>query len=141
MSTFKSGDVLLIGAACSVQFAGDRALRLRLVSVDQRPTYHGWVWLTGYVLNDKGLAVENVRCTCGGPECGCYVPPLRPRPVGRRGRLPSRTCAKIAAPPGCRSPRSAGQPLVGARLTTGDAVGPRWVRCCSKISDKGRLTS
>ena len=41
-----------------MQFAGDRALRLRLVSVDPRPTYHGWVWLTGYVLNDKGLAVD-----------------------------------------------------------------------------------
>ncbi|MET8233545.1 hypothetical protein ABZS77_23035 [Micromonospora sp. NPDC005298] len=30
----------------------------RLVSVDPRPTYHGWVWLVGYVLDDKGLAVD-----------------------------------------------------------------------------------
>lgn len=52
------GDLLLIGEACSVQFTGDRALRFRLVSVDPRPTYQGWVWLTGYVLNDKGLAVD-----------------------------------------------------------------------------------
>ncbi|MGC4744488.1 hypothetical protein ACLQ28_02315 [Micromonospora sp. DT201] len=58
MSALKPGDVLLIGEACSVQFAGARALRLRLVSVDPRPTYHGWVWLAGYVLNDKGLAVD-----------------------------------------------------------------------------------
>ncbi|WP_240638924.1 hypothetical protein [Micromonospora ureilytica] len=58
MTDLKPGDLLLIGEACSVQFAGDRALRLRLVSVDPRPTYHGWVWLTGYVLNDKGLAVD-----------------------------------------------------------------------------------
>ncbi|MEU0551504.1 hypothetical protein [Micromonospora sp. NPDC005979] len=58
MTELKTGDLLLIGAACSVQFSGDRALRLRLVSVDPRPTYEGWVWLTGYVLSDKGLAVD-----------------------------------------------------------------------------------
>ncbi|MBM0234564.1 hypothetical protein JNW91_23700 [Micromonospora sp. STR1_7] len=58
MSELKPGDLLLIGGSCSVQFAGDRALRLRLVSVDPRPTYHGWVWLVGYVLNDKGVAVD-----------------------------------------------------------------------------------
>ncbi|MGV9215514.1 hypothetical protein ACTFTM_26970 [Micromonospora sp. RB23] len=58
MTELKSGDLLLIGAACSVQFSGDRALRLRLVSVDPRPTYDGWVWLTGYVLSDRGLAVD-----------------------------------------------------------------------------------
>ncbi|MEU6078455.1 hypothetical protein [Micromonospora sp. NPDC047074] len=58
MSALRPGDVLLIGAACSVQFGGDRALRLWLVSVDDRPTYPGWIWLTGYVLNDRGLAVD-----------------------------------------------------------------------------------
>ncbi|MET7705278.1 hypothetical protein [Micromonospora sp. NPDC005413] len=58
MIDLRPGDLLLIGEACSVQFAGDRALRLRLVSVDPRPTYHGWVWLTGYVLNKKGVAVD-----------------------------------------------------------------------------------
>ena len=26
--------------------------------MDDRPTYHGWVWLTGYVLNDRGDAVD-----------------------------------------------------------------------------------
>ncbi|MDG4805976.1 hypothetical protein O7634_04310 [Micromonospora sp. WMMD1120] len=54
----KPGDLLLIGEACSVQFAGDRALRLRLVSVDPRPTYQGWVWLTGYALNGRDVAVD-----------------------------------------------------------------------------------
>ncbi|MGC4767847.1 hypothetical protein ACLQ25_02540 [Micromonospora sp. DT44] len=58
MTELKPGDLLLIGSACSVQFSGDRALRLRLVSVDARPTYEGWVWLTGYVLSDNGLAVD-----------------------------------------------------------------------------------
>ncbi|WP_245669924.1 hypothetical protein [Micromonospora mirobrigensis] len=57
MRTPKPGDVLLIGAAASVQFAGRRELRLRLVSVDAGPTYHGWIWLTGHVLDEKGLAV------------------------------------------------------------------------------------
>src|SRR4051812_28512704 len=32
MTGWKPGDLLLIGAACSVQFAGERALLLRLVS-------------------------------------------------------------------------------------------------------------
>ncbi|MFF0171567.1 hypothetical protein ACWD6L_03965 [Micromonospora profundi] len=54
----KPGSLLLIGEECSVQFAGERALRLRLVSVDARPTYPGWVWLTGYALDGKGLAVD-----------------------------------------------------------------------------------
>ncbi|MFJ6152528.1 hypothetical protein [Micromonospora profundi] len=54
----KPGSLLLIGEECSVQFAGERALRLRLVSVDARPTYPGWVWLTGYALDGNGLAVD-----------------------------------------------------------------------------------
>ncbi|WP_307847050.1 hypothetical protein [Micromonospora sp. D93] len=52
----KPGDVVLIGAACSVQFAGDRALLLRLVSVAETDRYNGWVWITGYVFDAKGLA-------------------------------------------------------------------------------------
>jgi hypothetical protein len=51
-----AGTVLHIGRECSVQFAGTRALRLRLVSVDDKPTYPGWVWLTGYVLDARGDA-------------------------------------------------------------------------------------
>jgi hypothetical protein len=51
-----AGTVLHIGGECSVQFAGGRALRLRLVSVDDKPTYPGWVWLTGYVLDARGDA-------------------------------------------------------------------------------------
>lgn len=58
MTDLNPGDVLLIGQACSVQFAGDRALRLRLVSAGTVDPYTGWVWLTGYVLNDRGTAVD-----------------------------------------------------------------------------------
>ncbi|BCL12788.1 hypothetical protein [Micromonospora sagamiensis] len=40
-----------------MQFGGKRALTLRVVAVHlDRPTFDGWVWLTGYVLDAKGLA-------------------------------------------------------------------------------------
>ncbi|MFG3709465.1 hypothetical protein [Micromonospora sp. NPDC047730] len=57
-ASLRPGTVLHIGGEASVQFGGDRALRLRLVSVDPRPTYHGWVWLTGYVLGPGGEATD-----------------------------------------------------------------------------------
>lgn len=46
-----------IGRAASVQFAGKRGFTFRLAGVDQRPSAHGWVWLTGYALNARGEAV------------------------------------------------------------------------------------
>ncbi len=51
------GDVVWLDAGASVQFAGDRAIALRLISIDGRQTYWGWVWLTGYELDGKGAAV------------------------------------------------------------------------------------
>ncbi|MET8547737.1 hypothetical protein [Micromonospora zamorensis] len=50
------GDLLVIDSRASVQFAGDRALTFRAVSVSDQPTYQGWVWLTGYVINRRGNA-------------------------------------------------------------------------------------
>ncbi|NYH41354.1 hypothetical protein HNR22_001081 [Micromonospora jinlongensis] len=52
------GDLLVIDGRASVQFAGDRALTFRVVSVCGRPTYEGWVRLTGYVLNRRGNATD-----------------------------------------------------------------------------------
>ncbi|MEH1013567.1 hypothetical protein V6U90_10685 [Micromonospora sp. CPCC 206060] len=52
------GDVVLLGAAASVQFGGSRGLRLRVSAVGTAPTYHGWCWLTGYVLDAAGDAVD-----------------------------------------------------------------------------------
>ncbi|MCW3840994.1 hypothetical protein ONA70_12880 [Micromonospora yasonensis] len=52
------GDLLRIDGRASVQFAGDRALTLRVVSVGPELTYTGWVWLTGYVIDRRGQAVE-----------------------------------------------------------------------------------
>ncbi|MFC8617092.1 hypothetical protein ACFT9M_11820 [Micromonospora purpureochromogenes] len=92
MRTFKPGDVLLMGAAASVQFGGPRALRLRLVSVDDRPTYHGWVWLTGYVLNDKGLAVDKREVYVQRSGVRVLRPAPAPTPHGkptRSNRVPT----------------------------------------------------
>ncbi|MGC4805951.1 hypothetical protein [Micromonospora sp. DT233] len=52
------GDLLRVDGCASVQFAGDRALTFRVVSVPDRPTYQGWIWLTGYVLDHRGLATD-----------------------------------------------------------------------------------
>ncbi len=54
----RPGDVLRLDAASSVQFADDRAITFRVIRVDERPTYEGWVWLTGYELDCSGAAVE-----------------------------------------------------------------------------------
>jgi hypothetical protein len=54
----KPGDVLSVGPEASVQFAGERRLRFRVISVDRKWTYEGWVWLTGYVIDSSGDAVE-----------------------------------------------------------------------------------
>lgn len=54
----RPGEVLAVGAAASVQFAGDRGFLIRVTQIDKRPTYDGWLWLAGYVLDRRGEAVE-----------------------------------------------------------------------------------
>ncbi|MGW3619494.1 hypothetical protein [Micromonospora arida] len=56
MTTPAPGDVVFLGSACSVQFTGDRALLLRVMSVGEVDPYNGWMWITGYVLDAKGMA-------------------------------------------------------------------------------------
>ena len=51
------GDELWIGRDASVQFAGQPRFVLRVISVCPKPTYRGWAWITGYVLDGKGNAV------------------------------------------------------------------------------------
>ncbi|OJF12799.1 hypothetical protein BG844_18660 [Couchioplanes caeruleus subsp. caeruleus] len=41
-----------------MQFAGGRSVRFRIISVDPRVTYAGWVWLVGYVVGAGGEADE-----------------------------------------------------------------------------------
>lgn len=52
----KSGDVLRVTRAASVQFA--EPLLFRVIRVHDWSTYDGWAWLDGYQLNNAGDAVE-----------------------------------------------------------------------------------
>ncbi|MGX4656133.1 hypothetical protein ACWCHM_20810 [Micromonospora sp. SCSIO 07396] len=51
----RPGDLLLITRAASVQFI--RPIRCRLIRIDDRPTYDGWVWLEVYQLDARDRAV------------------------------------------------------------------------------------
>ena len=55
------GDVVLVGRAASVQFTGRSGFVFRVIAVDARPTYAGWVWLDGYQLDGRGQAVARRR--------------------------------------------------------------------------------
>ncbi|WP_435208660.1 hypothetical protein [Micromonospora sp. bgisy143] len=60
---------MLIDGRASVQFSGERALWLRVTSICDKPTYHGWVWLTGYSINpatDNALARREVFAQVAG---------------------------------------------------------------------------
>jgi hypothetical protein len=50
--------VIGVGAAASVQFGGGRKLVLRVVAVDTRPAYYGFAWVTGYVVDREGEAID-----------------------------------------------------------------------------------
>ncbi len=52
----RSGDVLHLTKAASVQFTSPKLFRV--IRVHDWPTYDGWVWLDGYELNASGDAVE-----------------------------------------------------------------------------------
>ena len=52
----RSGDVLRVTRAASVQFAAP--MLFRVIRVHDWPTYDGWVWLDGYELNSGGDAIE-----------------------------------------------------------------------------------
>ena len=52
----RSGDVLRITRAASVQFTAP--MLFRVIRVHDWSTYDGWAWLDGYELNARGEAVE-----------------------------------------------------------------------------------
>lgn len=56
-----AGEVVLVGRSASVQFAGRLGFAFRVLTVDPRPTYAGWVWLDGYQLDQHGRAVARRR--------------------------------------------------------------------------------
>jgi len=55
------GDVVHVGGEASVQFQGDRSMTFRVIRVDPRSTYDGWLWLEGYVLGPAGDVVQRRR--------------------------------------------------------------------------------
>ncbi len=57
----RPGDVVHVGPDASVQFSHDRALTFRVIRVDPRITYDGWIWLDGYVLDQTGTALQRRR--------------------------------------------------------------------------------
>lgn len=59
-----AGDIVVIGAEASVQFEGGRRLLFRVTSVDQKMTHRGSVWMTGYMLNRVGLALDQREIFC-----------------------------------------------------------------------------
>ncbi|MEW1586357.1 hypothetical protein AB0283_12985 [Micromonospora vinacea] len=88
----KPGDVLHVGSDTSVQFGGDRALIFRVIKVCDRPTYDGWIWLTGYSLDRTGKAVDRREIfvqraglrmiTPAAPPATGRIPPAPPSPAG-----------------------------------------------------------
>jgi hypothetical protein len=79
------GDVVVIDGQASVQFAGDRNLLLRVTVVDRRPTYHGWAWLTGYVLDRVGQATDKREVYV--QLAGLRRARTRPRPAAPAARV------------------------------------------------------
>lgn len=54
----RSGDVVRVARAASVQFDGRRAIDFRVIRVHDWQTCDGYVWLDGYQLDHHGQAVE-----------------------------------------------------------------------------------
>jgi len=86
----RAGVLLRIGAEASVQFRGTRGFVLRLVRVPNWPTYHGWIWLEGYQLDERGEAVD--RRTIFVQIAGLRVlrSPTDHRPLATQGRHTAR---------------------------------------------------
>jgi hypothetical protein len=59
--SLEPGDVVHVGGEASVQFQGDRSMTFRVIRVDPRRTYDGWLWLEGYVLGPGGNALQRRR--------------------------------------------------------------------------------
>lgn len=83
-----AGDVVHVGPACSVQFRHGCDLAMRVISWETSPsTPYGWIHLTGYQLDENGLALtqRTVLVQTSGLRLMPAPPPLPPRtrPVNR----------------------------------------------------------
>jgi hypothetical protein len=91
----RCGDVFRLGAAASCQFRAQPIL-FRVIRVQTRDTYIGWIWLDGYEINEAGDAVErrSVFVQIAGlvPVRRATPPGRNPSAVGARNqrRLPER---------------------------------------------------
>ncbi|MFC3993776.1 hypothetical protein [Actinoplanes siamensis] len=81
----RSGDVLFVGREASVQFAGERALYLRVIRVLPHDTYQGWIWLDGYTVSTDGEAVERRTIFVQLAGLRTVAPAPTPAPAPRRG--------------------------------------------------------
>lgn len=90
----RSGDVIQVTKAASVQFASP--MLFRVIRVHDWPTYEGWVWLDGYELNAAGDAVErrSIFVQVNGLRSVGKAPDPRVRngrqPAARTGVMPAR---------------------------------------------------
>ncbi|WP_433689104.1 hypothetical protein ACQP0I_14895 [Micromonospora carbonacea] len=89
------GDLLTVDGHASVQFTGDRAVTFRVVSVPDLPTYHGWIWLAGYVLDQRDLATarREIYVQLAG------LRPAAPATAAVPRRPPSRPAQRSASTP------------------------------------------
>ena len=90
----RSGDVIHVTKAASVQFAAP--MLFRVIRVHDWPTYEGWIWLDGYELNTSGDAVErrSIFVQVGGLRAVGKAPDPRARnnrqPGIGSGQIPAR---------------------------------------------------
>ncbi|MCZ7435311.1 hypothetical protein O7598_02795 [Micromonospora sp. WMMC241] len=85
MAELRSGALLLISRAASVQFG--KPFHFRLIRVLDWTTYDGWTWLDGYQLDERGEAVarRSIFVMRRGLRPGS-VPPARGSQTRRRSR-------------------------------------------------------
>lgn len=83
----RSGDVIHVTKAASVQFAAP--MLFRVIRVHDWPTYDGWVWLDGYELNSAGDAVErrSIFVQAGGLRQVGKAPDPRTRNARQPGQV------------------------------------------------------
>ena len=87
----RSGDVIHVTKAASVQFAAP--MLFRVIRVHEWPTYEGWIWLDGYELNSAGDAVE--RRSIFVQVSGLRAVGKAPDPRARNARQPGTATGNI----------------------------------------------
>ncbi|MEU8253498.1 hypothetical protein AB0C06_04425 [Micromonospora inaquosa] len=97
---FRSGDLLHITQAASVQFSRPFLFRLIRVLTD-RITYDGWLWIEGYELDARGEAVARRELFVQPAGLRKVAPSPRPgrrepAPVRKSSGKPSRASGRRA---------------------------------------------